>query len=146
MAKFKNIKKFTGVPSTTPPPTPVPQSQPQQKPVAPQKSRRVEPEVVKPIIPLASVTPEPKEEKKVEIPVRKSGFERTGTEVKTIVPERPVQVKDFSTKQKGAPILKRQSQVRPRRVGMFVMIMFFTVVLQVILLFSLLYLSPSLVR
>ena len=136
MAKFKNLKKFNG---NIVPPAPVPQV------VSPQKPRRVEalPKIVKPIIPLASVTFAPKENSPVVPEVKKNQMAGKKLEVKTVIEERPVVVKDFAPKQKEAQVIKNKSSVKPRRIGTFVVILFFTVVLQIVLLVSLLYLSPN---
>lgn len=136
MAKFKNIKKFTGniVPS-------VPDSPPQTQ----QKARRAETSAVKAVMPIASVTPEPIERKSVPEIKRKLPV-APKLEAKTVIEERPVEVKDYAPKQKEVQVLKNKPGVKPRRVGTFVLIMFFTVVLQIVLLVSLLYLSPSLIR
>jgi len=157
MAKFKNTKKFTGVSSVTPPPVPQPKAQdkprsqipskpqPQSQQDVLQKPRRAEPEIVKPIIPLASYTPEPKEEKRVEPEIRKPKIERSRQENRTVVEERPIQVKETAAKRKEVTGNRNGPTVKPKRIGTFVVIMFFTVILQIVLLFSLLYLSPSLV-
>lgn len=137
MTKFKNIKKFNG---NVVPPTPVPQA------VSPQKARRIEPIIVKPIIPLATFTTAPKEKSSVVPEVNKGQAVGKKVEVTTVVEERAVQVKGFVPKQKEAPSLKNKPSIKPRRIGTFVLIMFFAIVLQIILLVSLLYLSPSLIR
>lgn len=140
MAKFKNLKKFNGnfVP-TVPAPKAVNQA----------KIRRieVEPKIVKPIIPLATVTTVPKEKSPVIPELKKSPVVGKKMETKTvIIEERPAAVKDFVPKQKEVQGVKNNSVVKPRRIGTFVVIMFFTVVLQIALLVSLLYLSPRLIR
>ncbi len=140
MAKFKNLKKFNG---NIVPPAAVPQA------VTPQKPRRVDApqKIVKPIIPLATVTAAAKENSPVVVPeINKSPAREPKIEVTTVVEERTVAVKGFVPKQKEVPSFKNKPSSKPRRIGTFVVIMFFAIVLQIILLVSLLYLSPSLIR
>jgi len=101
---------------------------------------------VKPIIPLATVTAPPKEKSPAVPEFKKSPAVEKKVEVKTVIEEKPVMVKDFVPKQKEVQGVKNNSGVKPRRIGTFVVIMFFTVLLQIALLVSLLYLSPRLIR
>lgn len=118
MAKFKNIKKFSG------------NGVPVISPAKPRVYKKA-PEVVRPIIPLATVTPEPVEVSRVERVIRKPQVV-----AKSIVEPRPA-VPKTSTKKFSA---------RPKKIGTFVTILFFTIALQIVLLVSILYLSPSLIH
>lgn len=134
MAKFKNIKKnpdgsFVLPASTVSRPgglkPPIPS-------VKPKKEKAPEP--VKPVIPLATYNPEPPH-KSLETEAKKLKIvERTKSASKTILVSRPT------------PTPAKKLEVKPRKIGLFVLIMFFTVVLQIVLLVSLLYLSPSLIH
>lgn len=128
MAKFKNIKKNPDGSFVIPKPTPPAERAPAKQ----KKEKTPEPQLV---VPLARYTPEPpKKEPEAEVK-RPKIVERTKQPSKIIYVPKP------------APVKKPEAKpgVRPKKMGLFVVIMFFTVVLQIVLLVSLLYLSPSLV-
>jgi|GEM_PF-5009095 hypothetical protein len=136
MAKFKNIKKFTGEPI-------IPVLS--EKVVSAGRAPFPKPSVPSPITSPVSVMPE------AGVPVTSLGARKapqTGPKIerRTIIEERPIQVKEVVTKRNDKQVLKSGASIKPRRMSAFLVVMVFTVFLQIVLLVSLLYLSPSLIN